>query len=704
MMKKVLFFIFLVVAMLTAVSASIDINEIEINPAGSNTNTQWIEIYNDGDPENLTGWYIKDKDGNDYAFPGIIITDFYVLDNLDGIDTSDQNLTLFEVLTVRDKVNDITDSFDDDNTASRLPDGSGDFVFQSSTKGFPNVPNVIENKTYSPSCVIKSRNLTLSAQVSGFCVSEVIFGVLINGNEVNFTGQNQGGDHYSATLTSQDLEEGTINWTVYMKDCFNRTMQDGTEEVYVNANTELSINPPTPDGNDGWYVSEPEFTLENNDAFDIFYQWDSDATLNYNSPFGLEDTPNQANITGGILELNYWGDVCEEETQTKILKVDLKDPGIIDLNPENNSVITHTLKPTIQAYLEEFYGFNSGIKHSSVMVSIDGLSVPINVSSADSIDAIVTHTPTSDLNMGGHNVTIYVEDNAGRNSELTWFFEINFIENSDFNMSVYSPENKTYNTKIIPINVSLTDFVRLEYISYQGNKTRKNLLCSNCEEYGFERKRTKTMIEGENRGTIRATNKFGIVKEENVTFFIDSKKPSISRIEPRNNKVTNGSDFSIKFTEENLKEIKLFWNPNLSLSCNPGVNTECHISTDLSLFNNQTIEFYFEVSDSVNTVKSKVNKVKVDTSPPILTINSPVNTTYNKNVPFNITVSEEVLLEYYDSSASNARWKTLCNNCDDFGTARLKVVRFSVGNHDILIRATDDAGNSDVKAVSFNSI
>jgi len=69
-------------------------------------------------------------------------------------------------------------------------------------------------------------------------------------------------------------------------------------------------------------------------------------------------------------------------------------------------------------------------------------------------------------------------------------------------------------------------------------------------------------------------------------------------------------------------------------------------------------------------------------------------------VVFNISVSEDVKIEYIDNSAS--RWKRLCSNCDEYGESRKKTKSFKRGVHDILIRATNKAGNIDIKEINFD--
>ena len=67
---------------------------------------------------------------------------------------------------------------------------------------------------------------------------------------------------------------------------------------------------------------------------------------------------------------------------------------------------------------------------------------------------------------------------------------------------------------------------------------------------------------------------------------------------------------------------------------------------------------------------------------------------------FNLSVSEDSLVDYYDNSELKPIWKRLCVKCSKYSSVKL----VSKGNHDLLIRATDAAGNSNVKQISFSVI
>ena len=363
-------------------------------------------------------------------------------------------------------------------------------------------------------------------------------------------------------------------------------------------------------------------------------------------------------------------------------------------------------RPLIGAKLDEVYQSNSGINISSITLLINGILInlaDINIANGN-LDAIISYNPTFDLNNGTNNVTINASDKSGRNSQLTWQFTVLFGE--QFNLTVYSPENINYAKKNIPFNITTAQNAELiEFINWNDKKPKFKKLCSNCGEYGYNKSRTQKLNEGENNITIRASDGHGLVLERNISLFIDSRIPKISKTEPKKNSVTNGSNFLVKYSEENLKNVSIIFNPNITITgCQAGINKLCATTLNLSDFDGSFIEYYFELSDLINTARSKPVKVLVDTTSPEITLYLPQNASYSGKVPFNITITEEVELDYYDSSDSNPRWNRLCSKCDDYGFLKLKTKTFKEGNHSIAIRATDKAGNSDNVAINLTIV
>lgn len=564
----------------------------------------------------------------------------------------------------------------------------------------------ITNKT-NVTCAFESENITLEADLAGVGMQNSWISYIINGINYNKTAAIIG-NKIQAVIPSNELIGGkNVIWNVYVNDSFNRTYNNSWKTFYVRERTYLEVLPWPFDGSNGWFITEPEFSLISDPSvINSYYEWDSIGEILYTGPFGLENIPNAPpKESAGTLKLNWWSEfTCGNESkQNQTFYIDLVNPLITPLHPIGT--VYNDYRPTISAYLDEVYQSNSGIDIELVSMSLDGNPVPAEITPADDLDAIISYTPTADLPIGQHSVTINATDNAGRESGLSWKFTINLT--AAFNLTVHSPLNwSLYNSKRVRFNITTTKEVeKIEYINWIERRPRWKRLCRRCDEYGFSRKKTKTLKEGWNNITIRATGEFGNV-EANITLFIDSKKPRISRTRPRRNSVINGSEFYIKYTEDNLQEIILFWNPNKTLeNCTSGRNQECITSANLSDFDGQWIKYWFEVSDQINTEESRKTRVFVDTTLPVLTVSSPVNGAdhTSRKVPFNLTVSEDVTLEYRDNSARKPRWRRLCSRCDGYGDEkRIRTKSFKKGHHDIEIRATDKAGNSDIKELSFD--
>lgn len=709
-----LFFILIFSIFNISFISAVVINEAEINPAGSDIGTEWVEIFNnDNNGVNLSGWYINTAGGLNHSLDNISLNEnsFYIRQGFTpSIADTSQNLKLFDnTNSLIDQTGIFTDIGNNGSTYSRIPDVTGSFIFQLGTKNASNQPTTIQNKTSSPICVLNGDNVRLNVNVSGFCAEEVIFSVLINGNWMNFTGVENNPTNFTTTINSSLFNlTGNVDWTVYTRNCLNITAQDGIESFYVNNKTILSVNPANPDGLAGWYISEPSFILINTDAANIFYRWDGLAYSVFSGiAFGLENTPNNGNTTGGVMTLTYWSNFScgkTESDQSKTFKSDFTDPLINDLQPPHNSIVYNNLMPQIQALIDEVYQSNSGINKLKVFMFLDGSPVIPALLNSGSLDVIAKYNTPNPLSVGWHNVTINATDKAGRNSQLTWQFMLNITDG--FNITVNSPENEMYNNKRAEFNISIEGVASiLEYINYNDGRPRWITLCRNCEEYGESRRKTQSLNDGWNNITIRGTSEFGIVKEENIVLFIDSKPPQIKQTMPKKNQVVNGSEFLVKYTEGDLQNVSLIFNPVIQFNgCVSGSNAICSQFVDLTAFNGEFIDFYFQLKDKVNTVNSSMIRVIVDTQAPVLNVMKPEQEVYNKKVPFKVSINETVLLEYIDHSDFKPRWKRLCSNCQDFGIVKNVTKSFKPGNHEITIRATDKAGNSDSEDVEFGVI
>ena len=179
-MKKILVILFILVFCVSLVFPAVYINEVELNPIGTDAGNEWVELYNSGNEINISGWYLQDRDGNNISLNVIIgKNNFYVADSLSGLVNGDENIKLFNNLGVLvDGTGNLSDGADDNDTWQRIPDGTGNFSFLPNTKGFPNKLTFISNFS-SPVCVIEGQNADIGAIIDAFCIDEVLFGVTL---------------------------------------------------------------------------------------------------------------------------------------------------------------------------------------------------------------------------------------------------------------------------------------------------------------------------------------------------------------------------------------------------------------------------------------------------------------------------------------------------------------------------------------------
>ncbi len=699
MKERLLLLLVLLLFSLNLVSAKLYINEIELNPQGTDSGNEWAELYNDGLQVNLDGWYIQDKAGKNFSLPSLTITNFFVLDSLTGLNNNDEELRLFNGNFLEDQTPSLDDAGDNLNTWSRVPDGSGEFIFQQETRALPNEKISISGNSINKGCVLSTDSVQLNTHVSGVCVQEVIFSSFINQEWKNITGVKLQDDNYSAVLPST-LFSGSeiVEWFVSAKDCFGRVEQSSVEQFYVNSRTNIQITPEEPDGLNKWYVSEPRFLLENSDASQIFYQWGSSSIIDYIGQFSLENAPNSANLTGGILELNYWADICNENPQTKTIKLDLTNPIITSLIPGEGAFVNE-IRPKIQATLDERYHSNSGINKSTAFMLLDGANVATNVQNLENSDVVITHLPPSGLSEGVHHVIVNVTDNSGRNSQTAWSFEIKLSELFEF--FIYAPEEKLYLNKRIPINISSTKILRrIDYIDNNDENPKVTKLCENCDSFGLTKKIQKIFEEGENNITFIARDEFDNVLEKNVVFIIDSKKPKIVGTSPLNR--IAGNIFELEFEEENPKNASLTYG-----NSERGFRTEllnltgcqklkkrslCSTAIDTSDFEGEEIGYYFTLFDATNkSVNSKERTVLIDTTPPLINSISYTRNNYIFELSVNISEKNFDIAQYIDNNEKRPKLRTLCMKLKD-GICKKKI-KLLTGLHNIDIQVRDKAGS-----------
>lgn len=271
------------------------------------------------------------------------------------------------------------------------------------------------------------------------------------------------------------------------------------------------------------------------------------------------------------------------------------------------------------------------------------------------------------------------------------------IDSTPPNMTVNSPVNYSfYGSRAVLMDIDVDERSNIYYYDNIGGRGRWSRLCTTCTGYS----RSLSFGEGINDITIRAKDAVGNAAYEHRIFYVDSKEPRIYDTEPDDDDYTDGT-FSIEYTEAALQDITLYykaeggdWEVMAKTDCPAGDRQVCIFELE-GLSGEFSLDYYFGVSDSAQTIFSEQKTVFVDTVTPSMNVMSPHNPVlvYNsKKIMLDIDISELVLLEYMDHTDKRPRWKRLCRNCDKHN----KIKSFGDGFHDVSFRATDYVGNSEI--------
>ena len=265
-------------------------------------------------------------------------------------------------------------------------------------------------------------------------------------------------------------------------------------------------------------------------------------------------------------------------------------------------------------------------------------------------------------------------------------------------MTFQSPlSNSLHTERRVLIDVDVDEEADIYYTDLDEGRGRWTRLCTDCSSYAKER----SFSDGENSLRFRSTDSSGNEAFFDVTFFIDSKEPRVSRTEPRKG-FANGF-FSVQFKEDNPETLVLHYgvfgnmklkNLNIVNDCTENRGTfSCDTSVPLAEFDGQTISYWFTLTDIAgNSADSKVTELQVDITPPV--INSIDFELDDNRATFTFDITEPNFdeIEYIDNSASRPKWKRICSKLKE-GMCEGRISLRELGEHDIDFQVIDEAGN-----------
>jgi len=259
-------------------------------------------------------------------------------------------------------------------------------------------------------------------------------------------------------------------------------------------------------------------------------------------------------------------------------------------------------------------------------------------------------------------------------------------ENMSLSMNIKTPEIDFSNRKLSLI-INTTKLAKIDFIN---NGISKNL-CMHCSYFN------KIIFLNEGKNNIKIVSKIGDEeKSETFNFFIDTKKPRIEKVSPKQNSYNLGN-FSVSYNENNLKNIILYYGDSKTLksyvfkNCKNGRST-CSQKIDLSEFSVGKITFWFSITDiSNNNINSSKSSFYYDSKKPVIE-----SFNYIKNSRtsiLNLKVDEDNFKKAL--YCVNNHCSTFCNSLHYGSCTR----RFNSLLGNVEIRVYDLAGNFEKKNI-----
>lgn len=219
------------------------------------------------------------------------------------------------------------------------------------------------------------------------------------------------------------------------------------------------------------------------------------------------------------------------------------------------------------------------------------------------------------------------------------------------------------------VSFKTAHYLNVDYLALEGEHESGDFNCTAT---------LSSLSDGSHNVTAYADDTFGSTNSSTVLFSVDTIVPSIRFVPPTDpdkafvNRTWSFVNLSVQ--DDNIDTVILNWN---------GVNQTLTIPyINMTALADGTHKYYAWVNDTAgNSNKTEMRKLNVDTTPPSVTINSPLNMTYDvSSVLFNATVTDftavyTVVVEYdgqnHTMSQSGSTWTHYNSSVPDgYYTAR----------------------------------
>ncbi len=312
--------------------------------------------------------------------------------------------------------------------------------------------------------------------------------------------------------------------------------------------------------------------------------------------------------------------------------VDVTPPNITNLQPPDQSVIENDL-PTIGADYDDLSGIDTG----SVYLSVDSIEVTLQ---ATVTSLGVTYTPAIPLTQGVHDAYLSLEDDSpNRNeAEISWWFEVNSLPPNVSNML---PANRSYvddNTPEISASFSDDSGIDTSSVILVVDSTNVTALATVTPTGVTYAPISPSLSEGIHNVFLSVADQSNEPKTTTVTwwFTVDTIPPTITNITPEDGSIIGDKDpeigadiydetsgiveMSVSFILENADTGGAVTGTLNILPQTTGIRFYPAI-----LLPDGNYCAYLDVSDAAGNTATATWCFSVDTTPPIIANQQPMN-------------------------------------------------------------------------------
>jgi len=207
-----------------------------------------------------------------------------------------------------------------------------------------------------------------------------------------------------------------------------------------------------------------------------------------------------------------------------------------------------------------------------------------------------------------------------------------------FVLTVYSPQNTTYATTNISLDVDANETIDTWWYDLNGGG---NLT--------FSPNTSITAQEGSNELTVYANDSSGNIGSSSVSFSVDSIPPTVTVYSPQNTTYAS-TDIPLSVSADEV--IDTWW-----YSLNAGGNTTFSPNTTITAQEGSNVLIVY-ANDSLGNIGSSSVSFSVDV-PPTVTVYSPQNTTYTTtNISLDVSANEIIDTWWYSFGSPSDWWNS----------------------------------------------